>query len=1025
MIVSLSIPYNARYRSESGTHLWFFYKQLADFSEHLDHVTFIGWEKNFVSPENTAPDSWEKSPEVQQQLEFTLPDAALFKRARIISVDQKMFAPLEEKFKSNNLVWHFLMTETYAPYMAFLRDTLQEIQKTEPVEAIVLCCNSPSAESVAAEMNIPVIHTEIGPLRKKQYLQTGYWDLSGVNGATEAKKRFLRSAEELQDSCLSRRQLLALFMEKEDLAFIDTLPEKIEFDIGVAGQVDDDSNIIAYANGFSNQELVKYASFHFGKDNVLFRSHPLAQSYFSSNLDLSEQPALFFKRIRALLTINSSMALEAALFGKQVMVLGDSPFALLSDDLVKNKNAGKEHLAELNFLCLNYIIPYAFLFDINYYRWRLSFPSEREIREKHLEYYCRKRGWKSIAEFKASVSVPEGRGGEDLNVPVLKVEAGNIPQMLVQNNELREWCELQDAAIAEFEKQCRQLQESIDFFQKETADFRRVAEYNEKTARALEEKLNHEVAHYQALLAEKKQEVEDYRKVAAYNEAEAKALEEKLSIEVAHYQALLAEKIQEVEDYRQVAAYNEAEAKTLGEKLNIEVAHYQALLSEKIQEVEDCRKVADYNEAEAKALGEKLHSEVTYYQALLAEKIREVEDYRKAAEYNESEAKALGEKLNIEVTHYQTLLAEKIREVEDYRKVAVYNEAEAKALGEKLNHEVAHYQTLLSEKIQEVEDYRKVAAYNEAEAKTLGEKLNHEVAYYQTLLAEKIQEVEDYRKVAAYNEAEAKTLGEKLNHEVAYYQTLLSEKIREVEDYRKAAAYNESEAKTLGEKLNHEVAYYQTLLSEKIQEVEDYRKVAAYNESEAKTLGEKLQSEVAHYQTLLAEKIQEVEDYRKVAEYNESEAKTLGEKLQSEVAYYQTLLAEKIQEVAHYQTLLAEKIQEVEDYRKAAAYNESEAKTLGEKLEHEIQYYQQLTSYHQGEIAHFKEAFEYNLAEAQRLAEVVNNKEAEAVCLQQALDEEKSNREMYEERFQLRLIRCAWSLECFFGRLKKKIFKEK
>ena len=206
MIISLSIPYNARYRSESGTHLWFFYKQLADFSEHLDHVTFIGWEKNFVSPENTAPDSWEKSPEIQQQLEFTLPDAALFKRARIISVDQKMFVPLEERFKSNNLVWHFLMTETYAPFMAFLRDTLLEIQKTEPVEAIVLCCNSPSAESVAAEMNIPVIHTEIGPLRKKQYLQTGYWDLSGVNGATEAKKRFLRSAEELQDSCLSRRQ---------------------------------------------------------------------------------------------------------------------------------------------------------------------------------------------------------------------------------------------------------------------------------------------------------------------------------------------------------------------------------------------------------------------------------------------------------------------------------------------------------------------------------------------------------------------------------------------------------------------------------------------------------------------------------------------------------------------------------------------------------------------------------------------------------------------------------------------------
>ena len=103
MIVSVTIPYNARYRKEGGTHLWFFYKQLQDFSAYLEHVTFIGWEKNFIAPGKLQPGSWESSADIRQKLEFVLPDKELLGRAQIVAVDQKMFAPLEERLKSNRL----------------------------------------------------------------------------------------------------------------------------------------------------------------------------------------------------------------------------------------------------------------------------------------------------------------------------------------------------------------------------------------------------------------------------------------------------------------------------------------------------------------------------------------------------------------------------------------------------------------------------------------------------------------------------------------------------------------------------------------------------------------------------------------------------------------------------------------------------------------------------------------------------------------------------------------------------------
>lgn len=38
----------------------------------------------------------------------------------------------------------------------------------------------------------------------------------------------------------------------------------------------------------------------------------------------------------------------------------------------------------LNFFAMNYLIPFKFMMDPEYIRWRLSDPSEKEIFEKHL-----------------------------------------------------------------------------------------------------------------------------------------------------------------------------------------------------------------------------------------------------------------------------------------------------------------------------------------------------------------------------------------------------------------------------------------------------------------------------------------------------------------------------------------------------------------------------------------------------------------------------------------------------------------
>ena len=502
MIVSVMLPVNARYEKECGTHLWFFYKQVVDFSVAGKRAVFIGWDKNFLHPDKLNENAWVLQKANQEKMEFSIPEKQVLEKSEIIPVDGAIFKPLEERFRSNNLIWTFLMTQTYEPYMDFLRTELHKLEQREKIEAIVVCCNSPSVETVGREMGIPVIHTEIGPTRKKQYLQTAYWDLSGVNGKTEAAKRFQTCRNELKEDCLSKSELRALFMTKDFLLSSSQLADNPDFKTGVAGQVEDDSNMFAYSCGFDNLELLKYVNFHFGNDNVLFRRHPLGQTLFTANLDLSPGTVEFLKRIEQLVTINSSMALEACLWDKPVMVMGDSPFSLVSDDLLNGETAGDGHIEELNFLCLNYVIPYKYMFDSTYYSWRLTFPSEKEIRQRHLEFYCREQGFNSLDDFKTAYSgLPEFVTVKKESYPVLPLQILDIPHL-----------------------------------KKELAHFKQAYEFNAKTAAELSEKLESEVSHYQKIVEEKCHELADCSRALSYNESEVQRLTEKLQSEVKYYQ---------------------------------------------------------------------------------------------------------------------------------------------------------------------------------------------------------------------------------------------------------------------------------------------------------------------------------------------------------------------------------------------------------------------------------------------------------------------------------------------------------
>jgi len=367
------LPYDVKYTYE--TFLTAFYLAIKKFP--IEDSIHIGHQSIFDGVPQHLPENWLAG------YQATLPSDEELNKVDKIIWGSDIFQPLEDVLTSKNLVWRELLTNVFPPLQEKFEECLKEQVAKYNVEAIILWSNCPSIVKAAERFNIPVIHNEMGPLRAPVYLPTCYFDYSGVNGNTEAEERFRKMPDE-QDGypLLSRMALLSLFMQ-----VVKPVRRHDEFEAGVPLQVEDDSNIIAFSNGFNNHELIAFAKSNY--DSWLLRKHPYGHLDYKDAYEETNHlsPQEFIALCKTIVTINSSMGLEALLMGKPSLILGDSPFKYIdiqSPDFIK----------QLRFCLLNYLVPFAWMFNKEYYLWRLSKPKEKEIAEKHLEYYVKlKHNW--------------------------------------------------------------------------------------------------------------------------------------------------------------------------------------------------------------------------------------------------------------------------------------------------------------------------------------------------------------------------------------------------------------------------------------------------------------------------------------------------------------------------------------------------------------------------------------------------------------------------------------------------------
>lgn len=375
-----ALPFSVR--NDPTMYEWVLYRAL----HSLGEMGFVGPSAYLTDyAARREAQGWAMWPGTQEFFGYEIPDLAdLTDNVHLSALEANVLTACAERHLRPHDIW----AETINGDLPELEQAVVSALAKLPArpEGLMFWTNCRAAKTAARVLGIPSIHSELGPLRSPWFRKTVYFDFEGVNGTTSAVSRWTAFCAENPDvPVLSREALLDMLQvtgAKDPL-----LPH---YPTGVALQVADDSNLIAFGRGFSAVEVLSTARRF--SENILARPHPNMPERFEMPgiaWDDSPTPADFLNRIDHLVTVNSSMALEGMLRGVRVSMLGETPFREGGWDIATGRPylEDEARLRWLNWIVFGYLMPEENLFDAEYYRWRLEYPTEGEIYRRNHHHW--------------------------------------------------------------------------------------------------------------------------------------------------------------------------------------------------------------------------------------------------------------------------------------------------------------------------------------------------------------------------------------------------------------------------------------------------------------------------------------------------------------------------------------------------------------------------------------------------------------------------------------------------------------
>ncbi len=338
---------------------------------------------------------------VDFRFQYPLPQNGSWKKLDGYPIPDVLIERLIKEKGSVGDAFCYLLTNTYQPLVGLLEGYIEDIRRKYNCEinGFLTLMHNPSLQAAADKYGIPVLHIEQGAFREPVYIKTAYLDTENTFGGNTLERRWNRFQEEYRARkfpTLTKREILAVLLEKDRLSYLDILDTPPTKKLGIVLGYATYEQFSCYTH-LTDAEVIYKALKRFDRKDIVIRKHPgdpYGATYpaYGDMMEKKRTSAFeFILSCENIVTMLSGMGIEAMLLGRNAYTLLKCPSWYASAHSLDEDPKCADELF-LNFFVFCYLIPYEFFVDVGYLDWRLTDPSEREIFDRHLEFYFRKKG---------------------------------------------------------------------------------------------------------------------------------------------------------------------------------------------------------------------------------------------------------------------------------------------------------------------------------------------------------------------------------------------------------------------------------------------------------------------------------------------------------------------------------------------------------------------------------------------------------------------------------------------------------
>lgn len=332
--------------------------------------------------------SWEMQPfaaeDVRDVEQYFIPD--------------NLFDTIEKQCGSRTEMLYQLSSTSNVLIEEVFQNIINEIQFKHPnekIDGIFHCLEAwQFLRDISQKHNIPLISYSFSAIRKPHgYRQTLYHvNRKGyLHTSQESESRYFQFCDENQSfPIFTNRELIALFGKERTLPLIQLINHQPHYEMGICTECFSVIPQFFMHNKTTDDDVRFECEKLYDKSQIVVRNHSLQVDYMQLDRSLvHNDPAAWILSCNRLASSRSQIMLKPLLWNRTAVVCSNTlgfSFMCAKD----YSSIDKVNLKALNWYMFGYLIPNDLMFSDEYWKWRMTNPSETKIYQQHLEYIIEK-----------------------------------------------------------------------------------------------------------------------------------------------------------------------------------------------------------------------------------------------------------------------------------------------------------------------------------------------------------------------------------------------------------------------------------------------------------------------------------------------------------------------------------------------------------------------------------------------------------------------------------------------------------